>query len=107
MLQQELQGKLLADAAGSLFPVEQFNETRVYQDKDSLPQWRRAVVALDPATTAKDSSDESGIVVMAEGADGDFYCLEDCSGRFSPDPPMQGVAEAYCRNNADCARSAP
>jgi phage terminase large subunit-like protein len=102
MLQQELQGLLLTDAAGSLFPIEQFNETRVYQDKDSLPQWRRVVVALDPATTAKDSSDESGIVVGAEGDDGDFYILEDCSGRFSPDRQMQVVAEAYYRNNADC-----
>jgi len=102
MLQQELQGKLLADAAGSLFPVEQFNETRVYQDKDKLPQWRRVVVALDPATTSKDSSDESGIVVLAEGDDGDFYCLEDCSGKFSPDQQMRVVAEAYYRHNADC-----
>jgi phage terminase large subunit-like protein len=102
MLQQELQGLLLTDAAGSLFPIEQFNETRVYQDKDKLPQWRRFLVALDPATTAKDSSDESGIVVGAEGDDGDFYILEDCSGRFSPDRQMQVVAEAYYRNNADC-----
>ena len=59
-------------------------------------------MALDPATTAKDSSDESGIVVMAEGADGDFYCLEDCSGRFPPDQQMTVVAQAYYRNNADC-----
>ena len=102
MLQQELQGLLIGDAAGSLFPAEQFNETRVYQDKDRLPQWRRVVVALDPATTAKDSSDESGIVVGAEGDDGDFYILEDCSGRFPPDQQMRVVAEAYYRNNADC-----
>ena len=102
MLQQELAGKLLADAAGSLFPIEKFNETRVYQDKDKLPQWRRVVVALDPATTSKDSSDESGIVVMAEGDDGDFYCLEDCSGRFGPDQQMRVVAEAYYRHSADC-----
>lgn len=102
MLQQELQGLLLADAAGSLFPIEQFNETRVYPDKDSLPQWRRVVVAIDPATTNKDSSDETGIVVMAEGDDGDFYCLEDCSGKFAPDQQMRIVAEAYYRNAADC-----
>ena len=102
MLQQELQGQLIGDVAGSLFPIEQFNETRVFPAKDNLPQWRRVVVALDPATTAKDSSDESGIVVGAEGDDGDFYILEDCSGRFSPDQQMRVVAEAYYRNNADC-----
>ena len=100
--QQELRGKLLGEADGCLFPIEQFNETRVFPDKDDLPQWRRVVVAIDPATTSKDSSDESGIVVMAEGDDGDFYCLEDCSGRFPPDQQMRVVAEAYYRNGADC-----
>ena len=102
MLQQELQGLLLGEADGALFPVEQFNETRVFPDGGSLPQWRRVVVAIDPATTSKDSSDESGIVVAAEGDDGDFYVLEDCSGKFSPDQQMIHVAEAYYRHSADC-----
>ena len=102
MLLQELQGKLIGDVAGSLFPMEQFNETRVYPDKDRLPQWRRVVVAIDPATTSKDSSDETGIVVGTEGDDGDYYILEDCSGRFPPDQQMRVVAEAYYRNAADC-----
>jgi hypothetical protein len=39
---------------------------------------------------------------MAEGDDGDFYCLEDCSGRYSPDQAMQVVAAAFYRNEADC-----
>jgi len=102
MLAQELRGEMLGEVDGALFPAEKFNETRVFPDKDSLPQWRRVVVAIDPATTSKDSSDESGIVVMAEGDDGDFYCLEDCSGRYPPDQQMKVVAEAYYRNNADC-----
>jgi len=102
MLAQELRGEMLGDADGALFPLEQFNETRVVRGEDTLPQWRRVVVAIDPATTSKDSSDESGIVVMAEGADGDFYCLEDCSGKFAPDRQMDVVAEAFFRNNADC-----
>ncbi len=102
MLQQELEGKLLGDVDGSLFPIEQFNETRVFPDKDALPQWRRVVVAIDPATTNRESSDESGIVVAAEGTDGDFYILEDCSGKYAPDQQMRVVAEAYYRNSADC-----
>jgi predicted phage terminase large subunit-like protein len=102
MLAQELRGELLADAAGTLFPLEQFNETRVFPGKDTLPAWRRVVIGYDPATTSKDSSDESGIVVMAEGDDGDFYCLEDCSGRYTPEQAMQVVASAFYRNEADC-----
>ena len=67
LLKQELEGELVGEVDGCLFPVEQFNETRVFPDKDALPQWRRVVVAIDPATTSKRLSDESGIVVMAEG----------------------------------------
>ena len=102
LLDQEMRGKLVGEADGALFPIEQFNETRVFEDKSRLPQWRRVVVAIDPATTSRDSSDESGIIVMAEGDDGDFYCLEDCSGRFAPDQQMRVVAEAYYRHSADC-----
>ena len=102
LLRQELEGELVGAVDGCLFPIELFNEHRIFPDKDTLPQWRRVVVALDPATTSKDSSDESGVVVMAEGTDGDYYCLEDCSGRFPPDQQMRVIAEAFYRNNADC-----
>ena len=102
MLKQELEGELLAEVDGALFPLEQFNETRVFPDRDSLPQWRRVVVGYDPATTSSAHSDESGIVVMAEGADGDYYCLEDCSGRYTPEQAMKVIDEAYYRCEADC-----
>ena len=102
MLQQELQGKLLADVDGALFPIEQFNETRVYPDKD-----RPAAVAPcrrrdRPGHDGKDSSDETGIVVMAEGDDGDFYMPGGLLRQVRPDQQMRVVAEAYYRNNADC-----
>ncbi len=102
LLRQELEGELVGEADGCLFPLETFNETRVFPEKDTLPQWRRVVVGYDPATTSKDSSDESGVVVMAEGDDGDFYCLEDCSGRYTPEQAMQVVAAAFYRHEADC-----
>lgn len=102
MLKQELEGELVGELDGCLFPLEMFSEHRVFPGQDSVPQWRRVVVAIDPATTAKDSSDESGIVVAAEGDDGDFYVLEDCSGRYGPDQQMNVVAEAFYRNSADC-----
>ena len=102
MLKQELEGELVGELDGCLFPLEQFNETRIFPEKDTLPQWRRVVVGYDPATTSKDSSDESGIIVMAEGDDGDYYCLEDCSGRYAPDQQMRVIADAYYRHAADC-----
>lgn len=101
MLAQELRGEMLAEVDGTLFPIGQFNETRVFPG-DALPKWRQVVVAIDPATTSRDSSDETGIVVATEGEDGEFYCLEDCSGKFPPDQQMRVVAEAFHRHDADC-----
>ena len=102
MLRQELRGELVGEIDGALFPIDLFNEYRVFDGKDDLPPWRRVVVGYDPATTSTSASDESGIVVVAEGADGDFYCLEDCSGRFTPEQQMHVLAEAVYRHEADC-----
>ena len=35
--------------------------------------------------SSKKASDETGIVVVGLGEDGDFYVLEDLSGRYSVD----------------------
>jgi phage terminase large subunit-like protein len=96
---QELEGELIEEADGALFRVEDFSEFRV--EPGFEPQFRRVVVAIDPATTSSDSSDETGIVVAAEGVDHHFYTLEDCSLRGTPDRCMQVVAAAFHRWDAD------
>jgi phage terminase large subunit-like protein len=45
---------------------------------------RRRVVAIDPAVSTGEDSDESGIIVAGLGDDGRGYVLEDLSGRFAP-----------------------
>jgi phage terminase large subunit-like protein len=42
------------------------------------------VVAIDPAMTSGESSDETGIVVAAKGINGDYYVLADRTCRLSP-----------------------
>lgn len=44
------------------------------------PIFKRIVVAIDPAVTATDTSDETGIMVCGLGYDDHFYLLEDGSG---------------------------
>ena len=44
----------------------------------------RVVVAVDPAVTGNDDSDETGIVVAGRGVDNRFYVLDDRSLRGSP-----------------------
>jgi phage terminase large subunit-like protein len=96
---QELEGELVEEADGALFRQEDFSEFRIEPGQE--PPFRRVVVAIDPATTSSDSSDETGICVAAEGTDHHFYTLEDCSLRANPDMCMQVVAAAYHRWDAD------
>jgi len=52
--------------------------------KQHAPELRRIVVAIDPAVTSKEDSDETGIVTVGKGVDDNFYILADLSGIYSP-----------------------
>lgn len=60
----------------------------------------RIVVAIDPATTSKEGSDESGIVV-AGVFNRDFYVLADLSFKGTPEKVCRRAIEAYRDFKAD------
>ena len=62
---QELDGEILTDAPGALWKWAPIEAARV----ESAPALRRVVVAIDPAATSGDESDETGIVVAGLGWD--------------------------------------
>lgn len=67
-----------------------------------LPKLKRVIVAIDPAVTANEKSDETGIVLVAEGVDKHYYVIEDNSGRYTPSQwaeVAKGTAESQ---NAEC-----
>lgn len=72
---QELDGELIEDVEGSLWPRALIDECRV-QD---APDLKRIVVAVDPPAGAGEKSDACGIVVAGRGADGRGYVLADAS----------------------------
>lgn len=64
----------------------------------------RTVVAVDPATTASDESDETGIVATSSYGAGDNrqYSVDgDYSGKYSPNGWAQKAIGAYEQHNAD------
>ena len=65
------------------------------------PELVRVVVAVDPATTSGEESDETGIVVAGLGADGHGYVLADRSCRMTPDGWARRAAQAYHEFEAD------
>ena len=94
---QELDGEILDDAPGALWKLAQFDAARV----DAAPDLRRVVVAIDPAVTAHEGSDETGIVVAGIGLDGRVYVLEDLSGTYPAEQWARRAVEAFRRHRAD------
>jgi phage terminase large subunit-like protein len=85
---QELYAELLVDTPGALWTPDSF--TRV----DDFPDLQRLVVAVDPAVTSNEDSDESGIVAAGRHRD-HAYILEDLSLRSDPTTVARRVVDAY------------
>lgn len=96
---QELYGEMLNDVEGALVDQDMIDRTRLRE----LPNIKmmRTVIAIDPATTSGEYSDETGIIVCAKGVDGRGYVLEDLSCKETPDGWARIVAKAYDKWGAD------
>jgi predicted phage terminase large subunit-like protein len=96
---QELNAELLEDTPGALWTRDLIEHARIARDQK--PDMRRIVVAIDPAITSHEDSDETGIIVAGLGVDGRGYVLEDCSGKYTPMDWAQKAIGAYNRWHAD------
>ena len=99
---QELEGVLLEDAEGTLFPHALIERARLRK----LPDLDRIVVAVDPAVSGKAGSDLCGIVVVGACttgpvADWRAYVLEDASvAATSPTDWARAAIAAMDRHGA-------
>lgn len=96
---QELNAEILDDLPGALWSRAVIEAAR---HSGELPLFRRVVVAVDPAVTSGEDSDETGIVVAARGADGRGYLLDDATGRYSPAEWAARAITLYDQHKADC-----
>jgi phage terminase large subunit-like protein len=95
---QELDAELLDDVEGALWNRALLDACRVpVQPAD----FRRIVVAIDPAGGSAKSNDQTGILVVAAGRDGHAYVLADMSGRYSPEGWARQAVSAYRGFRAD------
>lgn len=80
---QELLGELLLDVPGALWNLAMIEDQRVKQ-APSLAELSRIVVAIDPAVTSGEGSNETGIIAVARDRrpTPHFYVLKDKSGRL-------------------------
>lgn len=97
---QELDGEVLDDNPGALWQRAQFDEPGLRIK--SAPELVRVVVAVDPAVSANEDSDETGIVVAGVDSAGFAYVLEDgtLSGA-TPNEWAKQVVALYRAHSAD------
>jgi phage terminase large subunit-like protein len=94
---QELDAELLEDVPGALWNRAIIEGARARID----PTLVRVVVAIDPAASAKEGADETGIIVAGKDEDGRGWVLADASGRYQPTEWAKTAISAYRTHGAD------
>ena len=94
---QELEAEILGDLPGALWSLSSLDAYRLRE----APTMGRIVVAVDPAVTATEASDEHGIIV-AGLSDKRGIVLEDASLQGSPHEWARRAVSLYRSWNADC-----
>lgn len=99
---QELDGEILGDIPGALWSRGSIDDHRLRQVPEDL---ERVIVAVDPAASSEEGSDENGIVVVGLARDKDGYArgyvLEDASLRGSPEEWANKAVTMYRKWQAD------
>jgi len=93
-------GDFTDDAEGALFKWEHLCNARV----GKAPQLYRVVVGVDPAVTANDGSNNTGIIVAGVaklGKEDHFYVLDDLTLSGTPYQWAKEVVDAYVKYEAD------
>src|ERR1700746_2963944 len=93
---QEIEAELLENAPGALWNRGIIEATRA----SGTPELSRVVVAIDPAVSATEGSDETGIIVAGKDHGGHGWILADASGRSQP---LEWAKTAIAAYRAHCA----
>jgi phage terminase large subunit-like protein len=94
---QELDGEFLADTPGALWTRDAIDRDRV----SASPELVRIVVAIDPAVSNNDKSDETGIIAAGLDRIGHINVLADVSGRYRPNEWAQKAIDLFAELKAD------
>lgn len=104
---QELDGEILDDMPGALWTHGIIEATRLAalpelaRPEPARPGLARIVVAIDPAVSSHEDSDETGIIVAGRDSNGHGYVLVDASGRYAPAEWARVAIAAYGAHQAD------
>ena len=92
-----LDGRFSDGSDNALWTLDVIAKSRVLE----APPLRRIVISVDPAVTATDESDETGIMVQGITAAGHLYTLADHSGIYKPNEWGELACDLYADWKAD------
>lgn len=116
---QELYAEVLDEAAGALWNRKMIDEAQydlpegtVVKAEDGSVDYdasrvafaqtlARVVVSVDPAVSANEESDMTGIIVAGVDVNGTAYVIEDSTGQYLPEQWATKVQELYQKYQAD------
>ena len=98
MGRQELYAEILEDIEGALFNYKNIEENRLQNYPIDL---QRIVVAIDPAVTSNENSDETGMIVAGRDINNHYYILHDGSQVSSPDEWVKKAISLYKQYECD------
>jgi hypothetical protein len=96
------EGKFTGDSNDALWSRAMIDNARLYvRNETDLPDFRRVVIALDPAISSESGSNETGIIAAAVDGPGQGYLLADGSGVFKPDEWARNAIHLFHYYKAD------
>jgi phage terminase large subunit-like protein len=96
---QELYAEIIEDLDGALWTSKLIDESRLPDGTEK--SLKQIIVAIDPAVTNNEDSDETGIVVVGKDHNNEYYVLEDATGKYSPDQWARKAINCFYDWNAD------
>jgi len=98
---QELAAEILDDTPGALWSRAMIDAQRIKPHQ--LPDLVRVVVAIDPAVSTNEDSNETGIICAGktDGPDPDYYVLEDASDVHTPGEWAKEAVALFDARHAD------
>tara|TARA_Y100001937_G_scaffold30033_1_gene43314 strand:- start:986 stop:2218 length:1233 start_codon:yes stop_codon:yes gene_type:complete len=96
---QELYAEIIDKVEGALWTPNMIDDARIPESEER--ELTQIVIAIDPAVTANEKSDETGIVVCGKDSQNHFFVLEDASGKYTPDGWAREVVRLFYEWQAD------
>jgi phage terminase large subunit-like protein len=96
---QELYAEIIDNLEGALWTSKLIDESRLPDNTEK--SLKQIIVAIDPAVTNNEDSDETGIVVVGKDHNNEYYVLEDATGKYSPDQWARKAINCFYDWNAD------